>query len=154
MLKILGHGRWLQVMGWRDRKVSECGWRPKPAWKTGQALCVCRWWCHRGRGVWRSLSKHRHQQKPRLGLGRLPTSMSSEGTVGQVSMPRGDHGCCKDAQKCVPSLRTDAVPWLFLPVDLPVGPKPVPIPCLALPARATRAPSQAVTLPQAPPGRV
>lgn len=30
----------------------------------------------------------------------------------------------------------------------------VPVPCLCLPARATRAPSQAVTLPQAPPGHV
>lgn len=88
----------------------------------------------------------------KVGRPKAPgVNVPCEGTAGQVSTPRGDHGHHKDAQKCVPSLCTDAACWLFFPVSLPVGPK---LSSRFLPLHATRAPSQAVTLPQAPPGHV
>ena len=77
------------------------------------------------RGGWQSLSKHRHQQKPRSGGQSLLASVCPVRGLraGSLRPDRGDHGRREDVQKRVPSLCTDAARRLFFPVDLPVGPK-------------------------------
>ena len=83
------------MIGWSDRKVSECGWRPKPAWETGQGLCV--WLVV----LWRGERVAEH----------LRTSASAEAEVGRRKAPgvrvSGGQGFDRG-----PGLRAQRRPWL------------------------------------------
>ena len=107
------------------------------------------------RGGWQSLSKHRHQQKPRSGgqsllasvcpvRGLRAGSLRPEATTAAAKMCRSASRLCAQMPR---------VGFSFLSTFLWVL-NSVSVPCFALPGRATCAPSQAVTLPQVPPGRV
>lgn len=107
------------------------------------------------RGGLQSLSKHRHQQKPRSGGQRLLASGCRvrglwAGSLGPEETTAAVKICRSTSHLWAQMPR---VGFSFLSTFLWVL-NSVPVPCFALPGRDTRAPSQAVTLPQVPPGRV